>query len=188
MLLLVAATDRELCGHDGLVCGVGPVEAAAATARALALRSVDVVLHVGIAGARGLEPGTVVIGSEAVYCDLAAEWPVVDRVAADRHLAAAARTALPEAVTTEIHTSAAVGGASASLLQTPLVEAMEGFGVLRAAALAGVPALEVRAISNVIGEPDRSRWELDRALGALADALPGIVEAAGRTVPSDRSS
>ena len=35
MILVVAATDRELCGHDGLVCGVGPVEAAAATSRAL---------------------------------------------------------------------------------------------------------------------------------------------------------
>ena len=52
MLLLVAATDRELCGHDGLVCGVGPVEAAAATARALALHPFDTVLHVGLAGGR----------------------------------------------------------------------------------------------------------------------------------------
>ena len=31
-VLLVAATDRELDGRDGLVCGIGPVEAAAATA------------------------------------------------------------------------------------------------------------------------------------------------------------
>ena len=36
-ILLVAATDIELCEHPGLVCGVGPVEAAAATARRLAL-------------------------------------------------------------------------------------------------------------------------------------------------------
>ena len=27
-ILLVAATELELCGHPGLVCGVGPVEAA----------------------------------------------------------------------------------------------------------------------------------------------------------------
>ena len=32
--------------------------------------------------------------------------------------------------------------------------------MLRAAALAGVPAVEVRAISNEIGEPDRSRWQI----------------------------
>ena len=35
-ILLVAATERELGGRDGLSCGIGPVEAAAATARALA--------------------------------------------------------------------------------------------------------------------------------------------------------
>jgi len=188
VLLLVAATDRELCGHDGLVCGVGPVEAAAATARALALQPADAVVHVGIAGARGLEPGTVVVGTEAVYCDLSADWPVVDRVEADRHLVAAARAALPEAFTAPIHTSAAVGGASDSLLQAPLVEAMEGFGVLRAAALAGVAAVEIRAVSNEIGEVDRTRWEPSRALEALEAALPRIVEAAARTVAGGRSS
>ena len=48
--------------------------------------------------------------------------------------------------------------------QAPLVEAMEGFGVLRAAALAGVAAVEVRAISNALGEEDRSRWDVAGAL------------------------
>ncbi len=94
MILLVAATDRELCGHDGLVCGVGPVEAAAATARTLALRSFDAVLHVGLAGARGVPVGSLVVGTEAVYCDLSAEWPVVERVAADPALVAAVAAAL----------------------------------------------------------------------------------------------
>ena len=44
------------------------------------------------------------------------------------------------------------------------VEAMEGFGVLLAAAFAGVPAVELRAISNAVDEPDRSRWRFDDAL------------------------
>ena len=56
-VLLVAATERELDGRDGLVCGIGPVEAAAATARALALRPPAAVLHVGVAGGRGLAAG-----------------------------------------------------------------------------------------------------------------------------------
>ena len=176
MILLVAATERELCGHDGLVCGVGPVEAAVATARALALNDISAVLHVGLAGARGLEPGSLVVGAEAVYLDLSAEWPVVDRVEADAALLAAARAALPDVPSLPIHTSAAVGACD-SLGQRPLVEAMEGFGVLRAAKLAGVPAVEVRAISNAIGEPDRSRWELGTALEALSRALPPLVAA-----------
>jgi futalosine hydrolase len=172
VILIVAATDRELCGHDGLVCGVGPVDAAAATARALALRQFDAVLHVGLAGGRGLAVATLVVGTEALYCDLSAEWPVVDRVPADAALVAAIRAALPDAPTLPVHTSAGVGKAGDTVSQGPLVEAMEGFGVLRAAGLAGVPAVELRAISNEVGEPDRSRWGVPTGLAALEQALP----------------
>lgn len=179
MILLVAATDRELGGHDGLVCGVGPVEAAAATARALALRRYDAVLHVGLAGARALPVGTLVVGTEAVYCDLSAAWPVVDRTAADPALVEAIRTATPECEALPIHTSAAVGGARGTVSDGTLVEAMEGFGVLRAAALAGVPAVEVRVVSNEIGQPDRRLWHLAGGLAALEWAIPRLVRALG---------
>jgi futalosine hydrolase len=53
------------------------------------------------------------------------------------------------------------------------VEAMEGFAVLRAAELAGVPAVEVRAISNHV-EDERAAWRIDDALEALAEALPRL--------------
>ena len=59
-MLIVAATERELCGHDGVLCGIGPVEAAARTARVLAELRPDAVLHVGIAGAHGIEPPALV--------------------------------------------------------------------------------------------------------------------------------
>lgn len=177
MLLLVAATDRELCGHDGLVCGVGPVEAAAATARTLALHAFDAVLHVGLAGGRDLAVGSVVVGTEALYPDLSAEWPVVDRVMPDAGLVASVRSALPDVAVAPIHTSAIVGAARRAASQGPLVEAMEGFGVLRAAERAGVPAVEVRVVSNEIGEEDRSRWQLGAALEALEEALPKLVQA-----------
>jgi futalosine hydrolase len=58
-----------------------------------------------------------------------------------------------------------------------VVEAMEGFGVLRAAALAGVPAVEVRAISNAIGEDDRSLWDVEGGLAQLERALPRMLDA-----------
>jgi nucleoside phosphorylase len=176
-LLVVAATDRELCGADGLVCGVGPVEAAAATSRALALRPFDAVLHIGMAGARGVPVGSLVVGTEAVYCDLAAAWPVVDRAVPDGRLVEAAHLALPGAASMPIHTSAAVGAATHAVRRGPLAEAMEGFGVLRAAELAGVPAVEVRAISNEIGEADRASWDLDGGLAALERALPALLDA-----------
>jgi futalosine hydrolase len=167
-VLVVAATERELAvagGAQTLCCGIGPVEAAAATARALAASRPDAVLHIGIAGARTLAPPALVVGSAAVYED--PRGPLVPaRVAPDATLLARVRAALPDAHVLPIGTSAHVGGTSACE-----VEAMEGFAVLRACELAGVPAVELRAVSNAIDEPDRAQWRIDDALAALADAL-----------------
>jgi futalosine hydrolase len=173
-LLVIAATERELAPVDGahtLACGIGPVEAAAATARALAEERPRAVLHVGIAGARGLAPLELVLGSQALYCDVAG--PLVPaRALPDPALLERLRAAFPEAHVRPIGTSARVGGSSGVD-----VEAMEGFAVLRAAELAGVPAVEARVVSNEIDEPDRARWRLDDACATLAELLPGLVRA-----------
>ena len=171
-MLVVAATQRELPlleGVDTFCCGIGPVEAALQTARALAERKPDAVLHVGIAGARGIEPPALVIGSEAVYSDVidaGSTLTRVERAHPDAGLLARVRAALPEAHVLPIATCGKVGGAGDFD-----VEAMEGFGVLRACELAGVPAVELRAISNSPAEADRARWRFDDAFAALADAL-----------------
>jgi len=99
----------------------------------------------------------------------------VERIEPDPALLAAARAALPEALVLPIATCGKVGGGGAVCD----VEAMEGFGVLRAAGLAGVPAVELRAVSNAAGEPDRAKWRIDDALVALADAVPKLVSALG---------
>jgi futalosine hydrolase len=177
-ILLVAATEGELCSHPGLVCGIGPVEAAAATARTLERERPGAVIHVGLAGGVDLDPGTLVVGMESVYVDIAAAIPVISRAQPAPALLAAVRAAFPDAPAVPIATSAEVGSRSCSEPQGFLVQAMEGFGVLRACALAGVPAVEVRAISNELGEPDRSRWHLERGLDALREALPRLLEAA----------
>lgn len=179
-VLVVAATQPELVTADGwrtLVCGIGPIEAAVATAAAIASERPSAIVHVGIAGARAastLEPPALVIGRRAIYHDLVVppEWAPLE-VAADPALLAAVQAAFPDAATVDIGTSGRVGGTVACD-----VEAMEGFGVLRAAAHAGVPAIEVRAISNLIEEPDRSRWRFDDAFAAINGALPRLVEAA----------
>jgi nucleoside phosphorylase len=121
----------------------------------------------------------LVVGSEAVYVDLSAAVPVVARVAPDPGLVALAQSALPEAVPLPIATSAAVAGPAGARVHDLRVEGMEGFGVLRACELAGVPAVEVRAVSNELGEGDRALWMIRRGLEALADALPRLLEAMG---------
>ena len=78
-------------------------------------------------------------------------------------LRAAVQRALPDALAMPIGTSARVGGTSGVA-----VEAMEGFSVLAACLDEGVPALELRVISNEIEEPDRALWRFDDAFAELA--------------------
>jgi len=178
VILLVAATSGELRGAVGaetLVCGVGPVDAAARTAAALAATRPTALLHVGLAGARTFESPSFVIGSEAVYCDAEdATWIELRVPGAPRLIEAAAR-ALPDARVEPIGTSARVGGSTGCE-----VEAMEGYAVLRAAVFAGVPAVEVRVLANSVGEPDRALWRLDEAQDALAAALPALIAEVAR--------
>jgi futalosine hydrolase len=172
VILVVAATEAELAGAPGgAVCGVGPVEAAARTATAIAAASPTGVLNVGVAGGRTFDSVSFVIGSEGVYCDADdARW-IELRATPEPRLVAAARRALPDAVVAPIATTARVGGGSGCD-----VEAMEGYAVLRAAALAGVPAVEVRVLSNAVGETDRALWRLAEAREALADRLPRLLQ------------
>lgn len=178
-ILVVAATERELVPGDGwrtLLCGVGPVEAAASTAAAIAVERPRAILHVGIAGGRrrcAFAQASLVIGTEARYDDLVipAPWSP-DRVAADPTLLAALQHAFPAAGLHVIGTSGRVGGTADCD-----VEAMEGFGVLRAAQRASVPAIEVRAIANEIEEADRTRWHFAEAFAAIVAATPRLVAA-----------
>lgn len=168
MILVVAATERELVGaapYPAVACGIGPLEAGVRTARALCEVRPAALLHVGIAGARrgaGIALLDCVVGTEARYGD-AAFPELAPALRPHPALLEAARRALPAARGLPISTAARVGGAAGAA-----VEAMEGYAVLRAAELAGVPALEVRVVSNEIEEQDRARWRFDEAFEALA--------------------
>ncbi|WP_434478870.1 hypothetical protein [Gemmatimonas sp.] len=152
-ILVIAATSRELAAPDalsastapfiGVLCGVGPVEAAIASTRAIQEHHPDGIVHVGIAGARraaALAPGSLVIGSASHYTDLSAlpaEW-APSRLTSDPSLLEAFSRDVPRARVLPIGTSARVGGtlSDATLCD---VEAMEGFSVLRAAQRAWRP-------------------------------------------------
>jgi nucleoside phosphorylase len=149
------------------------VEAALQTARALAELKPDAVLHIGIAGARGIAAPALVLGSASVYCDVLDPSSLlkrIERIEPDAALFARVRAALPEAHVLPIATAGRVGGGAACE-----VEAMEGFGVLRACALAGVPAVELRAVSNAPDEADRGAWSFEDAFAALGDAVARVL-------------
>jgi futalosine hydrolase len=177
MILVVGAIGQELAGARDrarlLICGVGPVEAAIATAKEIIRERPRAILNVGLAGARrgsGVGLLDIVVGSEAVYCDLSPRFSP-NRLVPDAGLLAAAREALPEARFLSVGTTASVGGSS-----NVEVEAMEGFSVMRAAQLAAIPALELRVISNEVEEPSRSSWRIDEGLFVLVGATRRLLE------------
>ncbi len=178
--------------------GAGPAAAAAGTARLLAAGTgrydgagpYDGVLSAGIAGAFGGRAtiGDIVVGTRSVAADLGAETPdgflPIDRLGfgtsaydADAGLLKSWADAVPDLVTGEILTLATVTGTGVTAATLAgrhphaVAEAMEGFGVATAAAGAGVPFAELRAISNLVGPRDRAAWRPADAFAALRRAL-----------------
>ncbi len=195
-ILVVCALPAELRGFaapdgvDVLACGVGPVEAAIATARALATKRYDFAINAGIGGAfRGsAEVGDARIITRERLAGLGLEGggmltlpdgaSLVDEAAADAGLATRC-AALPHqaarGVTVAQVTTTDATAASLRTTYGPDVESMEGFAFLRAAQLAGVPAIEVRGISNYVGDRTRAQWDFRAGSGAAVSALEAVV-------------
>ncbi|MEV0785387.1 futalosine hydrolase [Streptomyces sp. NPDC050423] len=178
---------------DVLAGGAGPAAAAASAAFALVSDRYDLVISAGIGGGfAGVAPvGSLVVAERIAAADLGAETPAGfvpvtglgfgrDRHDPPRSLVGAVAAATG-AVTGDILTVSTVTGgaerAAALLAAHPgaVAEAMEGFGVAEAAGLAGVPALEIRAVSNTVGPRDRDAWRIGDALAALTDAFGKLV-------------
>ena len=170
---------------------IGPVAAAVATSAVLASdRSFDAAISTGIAGAFpgcGLDVGDLVVSTNVIDADLGMESgdgfePGASRgwlggsVACDPALVARFAERLP-ATACDVLTVARLSAAPdriaelQRLFPNAPVEAMEGIGVAFAARAFGVPALEIRAISNLVGPQDLYPWDPETALANLTGAL-----------------
>jgi futalosine hydrolase len=194
-LLLVVATGAEApraSGYEVLVCGVGKIGAAAATAARLAKGGVGGVIAFGAAGAypeSGLQIGDVVVATEVAVLDEgletgeafvpfarpgmplpAAEWtrcePLLGSASAHpRFRVAWGRIATVSvcAGTSRLARERAASGA--------LAEAMEGAAVAWAASLFSVPFAELRGISNLCGPRRGAPFDLGAAVRHAAELL-----------------
>ena len=187
--LKVSGTEMQV-----VISGVGPVAAALATQRALTTSPFDLVISAGIGGAfpdSGLKVGDVALASEIVQADLGA-WdgeaflPLAElglEVApghAGRFGCWPAGLGLPlpcgPFVTVSSVTGSAAGAAELRRrVPGALIEGMEGAGAAHAALIAGVPATEVRGVSNFVGPRDRAAWQIGAALAALDVGLRAVL-------------
>ena len=176
-----------------VVAGIGRTNAAAATAEALTEARATgapfaAVISTGIAGAlpgSNLALGTVIVADACVYAEEGIAlpegqgdmrvlgFPLGDfegnRVPVDGALLVAFRALGPAC---EIATVATCSGTDAAALSVrtrtgAMAEAMEGAAVVHAARRVGVPAIEIRSISNTTGDRATQRWDIAAAFAAL---------------------
>lgn len=57
----------------------------------------------------------------------------------------------------------------------PSVESMEGAAFHYACLMAGIPFLQLRSISNYVGERDKSKWKLKASIASLNETLVKII-------------
>ncbi len=58
----------------------------------------------------------------------------------------------------------------------PVVESMEGAVLHYVCLMEKIPFLQIRSISNVLGDRDKTRWKLDEAIANLNVALIGLIQ------------
>jgi futalosine hydrolase len=178
--------------------GVGPIAAAVATSRLLAAferagQPVELVVSAGLAGgfAGRAAIGDVVVADTVAFADLGASTDdgFLDLTGlglsggaplpsphAGRVRSALAAAGLPVRTGTVL-TLATMTGTDARGVQLAnahpdaVAEAMEGYGVAWAAVEHGLPWVEVRAVSNLIGRRDRSAWDIPAAFESLGAAV-----------------
>ncbi len=193
-ILIVVATPLEakylpeLPNSRTIISGIGAVNAALSTQAAILQNKPDLVLSVGIAGAysqSGLAFTDCIVSSQMVYAGLGVQngsrvealgFPITEGIyqilPAWQHAKAFADTAkLEYGVITTVET-VTTDTDRANAIQTQFnaaAEAMEGAGIAQAALRYNIPTLELRSISNMVG--DRQNWQLQAALERLAQIL-----------------
>lgn len=207
LIMTAVASEQEavLRGLNGdtrfdvLAAGVGPVSAAAGTARVLTAAEYGLVICAGVGGGFPGQAavGSLVVAGEIVAADLGVQTPegfrsidqlgfgftrvTVDQSLVQRVTAPLLAAALPVStgpvLTVSTVTGTAAGAAElAARVPGAAAEGMEGFGVAVAAQTLGVPAMEIRAISNLVGPRDRAAWRIEEALAVLAKASSILLE------------
>ncbi|QRG08861.1 5'-methylthioadenosine/S-adenosylhomocysteine nucleosidase [Xanthobacter dioxanivorans] len=204
-ILFVMATSQEYGPHlksriDPLITGVGPVEAAVETARALAILAhrgqlPQLVFTLGSAGSRRLDHAQVYQVARVAYRDMDASalgfekgrTPFLDEPAVIE---------LPHRIKGVPEASLSTGGAIISgaaydAIAEDMVD-MESFAVLRAARRHHLPLMGLRGISD--GKAELARYEdwteylhvIDEKLAAALDVFARQLEGEGLAAPAER--
>jgi futalosine hydrolase len=169
--------------HSLLITGVGMVATAFALGRELATNQYDLAINLGIAGSfdRGIALGDIVEITEDTIAELGAEddetfLPIADMGFGESVFKASKSLSdiyvdakLKQATAITVNT---VHGNEPSIkkIQQRLhvrIESMEGAAFFYACREAGVPCLQIRAVSNYVEKRNRDAWQIGLAVKNL---------------------
>ena len=187
-ILIVAATDFELekdqfSAHEILITGVGILETTLELTKKLALNSYDLVINAGIAGSfdKKIKIGDVVEVTEDILSELGYEenetffefksFSIPNRFTVD------SKTDLLKVKSSTVNT---VSGNTTKVEKiknrlSPDIETMEGAAVFRVCNDFNIPCMQIRSVSNFVGERNKKDWNIDLAIKNLNISLNKII-------------
>lgn len=180
------------------VTGIGSMATTYHLLKSICENRPEYVLQAGIGGSfsRHFAPGRVVLVEKEMTGDLGVEENGVFKTLFDmglqqddEHAATSKWLVNPHTVNWEGQGLALVSGVTVNEITTQAsrieqlqqnygvtVESMEGAALHYVCLQEGIPFLQIRSISNYVGERDKKQWKMQEAITALNDQLINILK------------
>jgi futalosine hydrolase len=183
---------------DFLITGVGMLNTTYALMKQFQLKKPHVVVNAGIAGSftKKYAPGSVVVVKDEVVADLGVEektgykdvfdlkllkhsqFPFINKKLSNVHTNFMERTLLHKvksATVNQITTSKKTAAMYVHKYKAE-IENMEGAAVHYVCLLENIPFVQIRSISNFVGDRNKKNWKLKEAISSLNSELIRLVE------------
>lgn len=202
-ILLIAATEHEISlpvepgsGIDLLITGVGVPATIYHLQKRLHQLDYDMVIQAGIGGSFGgaIKPGEVALVSQDCFADLgteekgifqpvytyglsdANEFPFEDGWLVNRSIVLNDNSLKKtKAVTVNTISDSPIQKERLESLYGPAIESMEGAALHYVCLQEQIPFVQMRSISNYVGERDRSKWLMHEAIENLNIELNKLI-------------
>lgn len=195
----LSSVKGSVNGHEVeiLITGIGSTATSYALTRQLLWRSPEMVIQAGIGGSFSNEypPGTVAFINEEVFADLGAfqddgftdifdlglagadDHPYTNRMLINPQLESWIKYGLPfvRGATINCISSSAEQVTEIKNKYSPVIESMEGAALHYACLMEHIPFIQLRAVSNFVGERDKNQWKMMEAITVLNEKLRRIL-------------
>lgn len=183
---------------DFLITGVGSINTTYALMKHLQVKKPDVIILAGIAGAMSpkLNPGDVVVIKEEAMADLGVQekdgykdvfdlkllaantFPFIKKKLVNPFSTLMDRTLLPKvnSITVNQITSSKKTAELYSKKYNAAIENMEGAALHLVCIKENIPFVQIRSISNYVGERNKKKWQLKEAVENLNKNLIRLIE------------